>query len=509
MKDFSVIIDKEDTRLIAFYLPQYHPIPENDIWWGKGFTDWINVAKAVPQFIGHYQPQLPDELGFYDLRQLEVLTRQIELARQYGIYGFCFHYYWFDGKRLLERPLNQFLAHKEITFPFCICWANENWTRRWDGHEDEVLIDQTYSQGFERSFIQELEPVLRDPRYIRINGKPVLIVYCAQNLPDAKATAAFWRKYCKEIGIGDLFLISAQTFNFHDPRALGFDAAVEFPPHNTSICPNITGNISSINPHFSGTIKHYPAIIHEKLFAFEPPYTLFKCIVPGWDNTARRINNPTILHGSSPALYKQWLIDTIKFTKNILKTGEQYVFINAWNEWAEGAHLEPDKKFGYSYLNVTAEALLEAGKRKSSKFTFTNRSGNTDCDPLKYSSFFNSLIWKNERLHYKDLSFRLESLDNQNEIFENDSLNLYKDETIISEYRHFWKKFDNFSARNVLEIGVWGGASLIFWYELFKPEKLVGIDIDKKELSKYYHNYIATHNLLEKIKIFWETDQKT
>ena len=358
-KDFSEILGEECTRLIAFYLPQYHPIPENDVWWGKGFTDWMNVVKAVPQFIGHYQPHLPDELGFYDLRHLEILNRQIELARQYGIFGFCFYYYWFDGKKLLEGPLNQFLAQHDIKFPFCICWANENWTRRWDGHDHEILIAQNYIPGYEYAFIDDLAVILSDSRYIRINGKPVVVVYCAHHLPDPKKTASIWRDHCKEIGIGDLFLIAAQTFGFHDPKPLGFDAAVEFPPHNISSSKNIVHTVNPINPHFSGAILDYSTISHETLCAHQSPYTLFKCVAPGWDNTARRINNPLIIHGSTPALYKKWLIEVMEHTRNTLNDDEQFVFINAWNEWAEGAYLEPDKKFGYSYLNATAEALID------------------------------------------------------------------------------------------------------------------------------------------------------
>ena len=363
-RDNPPIIDEKTPGLLAFYLPQYHPIPENDMWWGKGFTDWINVVKALPQFVGHYQPHLPDELGFYDLRRIETLTRQIDLARQFGIHGFCFHYYWFDGKKLLERPLNQFLTHPELQFNFCICWANENWTRRWDGKENEILIAQEYSPGYELAFIRDLDPVMRDPRYIRIKGKPLILVYCAQNLPDAKNCASIWREYCREQGIGEIFLVAAQTFSFKDPRPLGFDASVEFPPHNLRSSGDITGSINPVNPDFSGAIKDYRKIVEEKLFAFESPFTLFKCVAPGWDNTARRINNPLILQGSTPALYRRWLIDMMNHTVNNLQPDEQFVFINAWNEWAEGAHLEPDRKFGYAYLNATAEALQEMQKKK-------------------------------------------------------------------------------------------------------------------------------------------------
>lgn len=355
-------LTEKDIKLIAFYLPQFHPIPENDRWWGKGFTDWTNVSKALPQFVGHYQPHLPDELGFYDLRLLEVQKRQIELAKQYGIYGFCFHYYWFNGKRLLEGPLDQFLDNQNLNFPFCICWANENWTRRWDGLENEILIAQTHSSDNDIAFIKGLESFFKDPRYIRINSRPVLIVYRAQILPDARATLDRWRTYCKEKGIGELYLIAAQTFGFKDPRAYGFDAAVEFPPHTMPGCNYISDKIDIINPKFSGQIWDYDDFVESKQYLEKVPYKLFKAVTLGWDNTARRPNDASIFHGANPQNYKKWLIEVAEWTKQVNRPQEQIIFINAWNEWAEGTHLEPDRRYGYGYLQATSEGILDYRK---------------------------------------------------------------------------------------------------------------------------------------------------
>ena len=507
MKEFPLAPDEEVPRLVTFYLPQFHQIPENDAWWGEGFTDWQNVAKAVPQYIGHYQPHLPGELGFYDLSRYETLRRQVDLARNYGIYGFCFHYYWFDGKKLLEGPLNQFLAHPDLPLNFCICWANENWTRRWDGRENEVLIAQEYAPGYEREFIRDLDPVLRDERYIRIEGKPVIIVYCAQNLPDAQNCASIWRQYCRENGIGEIFLIAAQTFSFRDPRPLGFDAAVEFPPHNMDAASDMTKKIYPLNPNFRGGIKDYAKIVTQKLSAFESPFTLFKCVVPGWDNTARRINNPLILQGSSPALYQQWLRDMMIFTKNNLDEDKQFVFINAWNEWAEGAHLEPDRKYGYAYLNATAEALQGMQKKNSSARVTGGSRLHEDPSP-DYSSFFESITWEKDKFFHEGTCFSLEPLRGPDKPCDTGCLSLYKHGATLDEYRHFWTLHKDLHIRNVLEIGVWSGASLIFWHKFFRPEKIVGIDLFQRELSECYRNYISAHNLQDQVRIFWKVDQK-
>ena len=349
-------IPESDIKLIAFYLPQFHPIPENDKWWGKGFTEWTNVTRAVPQFVGHYQPKLPGELGFYDLRVKEVQKRQIELARQYGLYGFCYYFYWFGGKTLLERPLEQLLLNPDLDFPFCICWANENWTRRWDGMDQEILISQKHSPEDDIAFIEYVSKYLKDGRYIRINSKPLLILYRPGLLPEPAKTAERWRQWCRDNGIGEIFLALAHSFDWTDPSEIGFDAAIEFAP-NTYHLDDIVYKFNVINHKFEGRILDYNNAIELSQDYVKPPYPKFRCLCPGWDNDARRPGRGATLANSSPVAYKKWLKNLCDFTTENFAPDERFIFVNAWNEWAEGAYLEPDRKYGYAYLDATAEVL--------------------------------------------------------------------------------------------------------------------------------------------------------
>ena len=354
-------------RAIAFYLPQFHPIPENDEWWGKGFTEWRNVTKARPLFPGHYQPHLPADLGFYDLRLPEVREAQATLARENGLHGFCYYHYWFNGRRILERPFADVLASGKPDFPFCLCWANENWTRTWDGGERHVLLQQHYCHEDDLAHIRALLPVFADRRYIRVNGRPLFLVYRTELLPNPAKTADIWRNEVEKAGLGDPYLARVENFvSGVDPRSIGFDAAVEFAPDGVNVGKiKFHGAINrqlarlGIIPkiYAENKVINYRATMLGMLGKHEPEFKRFRCVTPMWDNSARRRNGARIYVGSTPDLYKRWLIETAKQTIARFSSDERIVFVNAWNEWAEGCHLEPDLKWGRAYLKATKEAL--------------------------------------------------------------------------------------------------------------------------------------------------------
>ena len=346
-----------DVRTIAFYLPQYHPFEENDNFWGKGFTEWTNVVKALPQFEGHYQPKLPGELGYYDLRLKDVMKRQIELAKQYGIFGFCFHHYWFSGKPVMRVPYNHIISNPDLDIPFCLNWANEPWTSSWDGlPESKVLIEQKHTPADDIAFIKDIEPALKDKRYIRVEGKPLLVIYRPKLFPNMKETVNRWNAYCEERGIGKLYLAMMQTCfdNSLDPNIYGFDAAIEFMPHNIQITrQNSRVNFFDSKDHCD--VYSYTEMVKNNLARAKPAYTLFKGLIPGWDVTPRRISGSAFID-QYPAEYQKWLREEFKYSKQNLPEDKRLIFINAWNEWGEGAYLEPDNKFGYAYLNATSRA---------------------------------------------------------------------------------------------------------------------------------------------------------
>lgn len=347
-------------RLVAFYLPQFHPTPENDAWWGKGFTEWTNVTKAQPLFEGHYQPHLPSDLGFYDLRVRQTRRDQIALAKAFGVDAFCYHYYWFSGRRLLHLPLDDMLADQGSDMPFCICWANENWTRRWDAADHQVLMEQKYLPEDRQRFIEDLLPLLQDVRYMRVDGRPFVIVYSPQRMPDCRATLHVWREHCRKVGLGELHLCAALTHGNEDYLSYGFDSGVEFPPHNMR-CETVADKVSFFAPFF-GYVVQYADVARAFLQRhYAPRARVFRTVFPSWDNTARTGARAVVVLNGTPANYAYWLSQTLEKARTDSAAGDKLVFVNAWNEWAEGCHLEPDRRHGDGFLRATRDARLGTG----------------------------------------------------------------------------------------------------------------------------------------------------
>ncbi|MBO3273251.1 glycoside hydrolase family 99-like domain-containing protein [Hymenobacter defluvii] len=354
-------------RALAIYLPQFHPISENDEWWGTGFTEWTNVTKALPRFPGHYQPQLPADLGFYDLRLPQARQAQAELAKAYGIHGFCYYHYWFNGRRVLDQPFEEVLSSGSPDFPFCLCWANENWTRRWDGQDEELLLKQDYSEADDVAHIQYLATAFADPRYIRVDGKPVFIIYRADLFPDISRTLTTWRVEAKRLGVGELYLIKIERFVQDKTADLqGFDATMQFEPDGSSIPKKYeVGLFRKIMnkleitkaPFLNDDVFSYKEHVRNAMQQPIPTYKRYPCIMPSWDNSARRKKGAFIMHGSTPSIYERWLAHIVKTFKPFSKE-ENFIFINAWNEWAEGNHLEPCQRWNRQYLEATKRVLV-------------------------------------------------------------------------------------------------------------------------------------------------------
>ena len=366
MKDLNH--DKK-ARLIAYYLPQFHPIPENDIWWGKGFTEWTNVASAKPLFPRHYQPHIPADLGFYDLRLSEARIAQAEMAQTYGIEGFCYYHYWFSGRQVLEQPFHEVLRSGEPKFPFCICWANENWTGIWSGNDRQILLAQTYP-GYqdEVSHFQVLLDAFIDDRYITIDDRPVFMIYQPDNLPDPRKWTDTWRELAHRAGLKGLYLVAYANYPWPF-REMGFDAST----------PKIIGTIRLYDPLWLRRLKiavrltlgmprwiySYGKIARNPRSIFpECVYSdVFPCVLPNWDNTPRRGKRGIVFHGSTPELFGLHFRRTIE---QVLPKPKEYriIFVKSWNEWAEGNHLEPDLRFGRGYLDtirseITSHSLVD------------------------------------------------------------------------------------------------------------------------------------------------------
>ncbi len=367
-----------EIKKIAFYLPQYHPIAENNEWWGEGFTEWSNVAKAKPLFSGHYQPHIPADLGFYDLRLKETRKAQAELAEKYSVNGFCYYHYWFNGKMLLDMPLQKMLSSDEPSLPFCLCWANENWTRAWDGLDREVLIKQEYTDEDANQHIDWFVEVFKDNRYILIDGKPLLLIYRPDKILNAENMIKSWRIKCEQTGLNGIYICAVKSgfVRSSDEEVLsqGYDAIVDFQPNRQNfppakgvkqviykllrlILPDIMYQWLKLNVSAINYIDYKKMVATWLQRSWPKNYVKLPCVFPSWDNTARR-NSPTVIQNTDAKVYGEWL--TAAFDRvSSYSDSEKIVFINAWNEWAEGCHLEPDIKNRCDFLEETLRVSKE------------------------------------------------------------------------------------------------------------------------------------------------------
>jgi lipopolysaccharide biosynthesis protein len=379
----TIVGSSNKIKPIAIVLPQFHPIPENNQWWGEGFTEWTNVVKGKPRFKGHYQPHLPKDIGYYDLRLPEAREAQAVLAKKFGVYGFCYYHYWFNGRRVLEKPVDAILESGKPDFPFMLCWANENWSRNWDGGFDEVLLEQNYSKEDFVNHARHLVKYFRDTRYIRVEDKPVFAIYKDKIYGDMEEYIKAFRDELRDYGI-EIYLCRFErgvgtTENFQNAFSI-FDAGIEFQPltrqfrkinrpekfvaYNKYLQPSayydwILRKLGS-QPRPVNNILLYQDVVNNDLKVdYQQGWPIFPGVCPGWDNSSRRVGNiATILNGTTPEIFKSWVEGKINVTNwNLLP--DRFIFVNAWNEWAEGNHLEPCERWGTQYLLALQQGVQE------------------------------------------------------------------------------------------------------------------------------------------------------
>lgn len=359
--------DTPKPTVVAFHLPQFHPTRINDANWGPGFTEWINVAKARPLFPDHKQPKLPGALSFYDLRCPEALHEQAELARLAGVDAFCFYYYRFGSQRVLERPLDNMLAHPEIDIDFLYCWANEPWTKAWDGRSDHVLLPQTYGEEAAEGLIDDLGRAMADPRYLRVNGRPVFIIYQVDHLPEAaKFVAKVYEGVTRKVGAAPL-VGAVYSHGFKSDMLAFLDFVVQFPPHrmprNQGFRVLLEGDkVGAYDLTRNDYFEPYESVAATALNHCDDVERMVLGVTPDWDNSARRTSGAHVLIGSTPESFRSWTQEAAFKTLTKFKAGgipAPLLFVNAWNEWGEGAMLEPSHELGDAYLRALHDGLAD------------------------------------------------------------------------------------------------------------------------------------------------------
>ena len=352
--------ESSDPKVFAFYLPQFHAIDENDKAHGKGFTEWTNVASCIPQFVGHYQPKIPYDIGFYNLTMHGIMERQCEIAKSYGIYGFCFYYYWFSGRKVLEKPLEYFLK-SDIDFHFHFCWANENWSKLWDGGNREVMLEQKLMDGDADKFFDDILPYMKDDRYEKIANKPILIIYRPSLFERCKIRSFLIRlnELARGCGFDGLYILMTNAFGGRNPSDYNMDGMVEFPPHGID-CETVEVDKISIKANY--VVYDMDSYIRDEKYIYDVDYQLFKSCFPSWDNLPRKLYSRGGCYLLSDSCFESWLDGVFEWTRENNANDKQYVYINAWNEWGEGAILEPTTRFGYKYLDIVRRCIEKTRK---------------------------------------------------------------------------------------------------------------------------------------------------
>jgi len=409
---------KTDIKTIALYLPQFHSTKENDEWWGKGFTEWYNVKKAKPLYNTHHQPRIPGEniryLGYYDLADLEVIEKQVDLAKSHGIYGFGIYYYWFSGKKLLEKPLDLFYHYKEINFKFLLIWVNEDWTRRWNGHEGKILIKQEYKKWDPYNFIKDIKKYIIDKRYIKINGKPILGIYEPKKIPNLSNTILIWREESKSMRIGELYIIAClNNYSFDEMKNIKlFEGVYEFSPRDALQL------LIKDTPHFL-----YTSVLYKKIDFINPnnDFPLYRGSMIEFDNSPRKKKASSIFRNYSPEQFYMLNKKIIEWTRNKYNINNRFIFINAWNEWGEGTYLEPDMKYGYASINSLSKALFDRPYKeiKINLTYFYNVSIVAIQAHLYYEDLIEEIINKTNNIpFFFDLYVSTDSLYKKNKIID-------------------------------------------------------------------------------------------
>jgi lipopolysaccharide biosynthesis protein/glycosyltransferase involved in cell wall biosynthesis len=360
--DYMREVAHPSVKVLSYYLPQFYPTPENDLWHGKGFTEWNKVISSNPLFYGHYQQRAPhDDIGYYSLTTTDTFKQQSLLMKQAGVYGQVFYHYWFSGKLILEKPTQMLLADSSIDIPFCFCWANENWTRKWDGNESEILLQQNYSAQDAEAFINYLIPFFKDKRYITIENRPILFVYRPSSIPDFPLYQRIWKETCAQHNLPEPYVVAILTRGAKSPHDFGMDAGCErvLNDWTNGAVKDIT---NTLQPYWdiNGSVLDYDAVADHYMGQAAPTdFPYFRSLIPSWDNTPRYGSEAYIIHNSTPRKFQQWMEYLVQDAEKRLPADRRFILVNAWNEWAESAVLDPDKRFGYAYLNSIGRALSD------------------------------------------------------------------------------------------------------------------------------------------------------